>query len=304
MIINLYGFFIALGILVGLLVIDKIMHMQFFVNEDDDGIQVDVFSVFPWVLIPGIIGARLYHVIDYWKYYGENPVEILMVWQGGLGIFGGIIGGIVGIFTVSFYSALRLPAQKFFSSNRTRKSSNSPYAQRRDAVNKKKENFRQAPRAFVKVILRNSLSLLDLGAIGLSIGQAIGRWGNYFNQELYGSPTDLPWGIYIRPENRLVGFENFTHFHPLFLYESIGCLIIFIILITVYSLLFTRKKVGTTFFLYLFLYSFLRFWLEFLRIEGWEWGGAGVNQLVTLGLMIVSGHFLWKRSSHPVIGRA
>jgi phosphatidylglycerol:prolipoprotein diacylglycerol transferase len=126
------------------------------------------------------------------------------------------------------------------------------------------------------------------------LGQAIGRWGNYFNQELYGWPTNLPWGIDIRLENRLPGFEQFTKFHPLFLYESLWCLVIFTLLLmlsTHYSLIIAKKTTGTIFFLYLFLYSFGRFWLEFLRIDSWLIAGMRVNQLVALGLMLLSGAY-------------
>ena len=91
MIINLYGFFIALGILVGVLVVEKINNKFLILNS-----QFSIFNFLAWLLIPGIIGARLYHVIDYWDFYSENLAKILYVWEGGLGIFGGIIGGIFG----------------------------------------------------------------------------------------------------------------------------------------------------------------------------------------------------------------
>jgi len=150
---------------------------------------------------------------------------------------------------------------------------------------------------------------LDLGVVGLSIGQAIGRWGNYFNQELYGLPTSLPWGIYIRLENRLPGFENFTHFHPLFLYESIGCFAIFLILIKKTPILKIKYQIskthiknkktpkrGSIFFQYLFLYSLMRFWLEFLRIDSWKWGFLGAAQWISLGLMLISGLAICKKN--------
>jgi len=89
---NFYGFFIVLGILVGVLVVEKINKKWSMVNG-----QWSMVDVLPYILIPGIIGARLYHVIDYWQYYGENLVDILMVWKGGLGIFGAVIGGMIGI---------------------------------------------------------------------------------------------------------------------------------------------------------------------------------------------------------------
>lgn len=236
MFFHVYGFLISLGILTGLWVAER------FKKELSFSLLDPLF----WVLIGGIIGARIYHLIDYWPYYAQNLIEVFYLWQGGLGIFGGIIGGIFSLWLFKKHKKLT------------------------------KKEF---------------LIMLDLGALGLPLGQAIGRWANYFNQELYGWPTNLPWGIYIKPENRLPGFESFTRFHPLFLYESLACLIIFLLF---YFLLTSGKqrKAGFLFFLYLFLYSLTRFWLEFLRIESWQWGWLKVNQLVALGLMIISAWFL------------
>ena len=262
--INLYGFFVVLGILVGTWIVEKIRKSCLLFTIY---CLPSVFDILPWLLIPGIIGARLYHVFDYWKYYVENPRQIFLVWQGGLGIFGGILGAIVGLW-------IFLKFKKF-----------GPKAHH--PLDDKGLKFNQA-----------FLSLLDLGVIGLSVGQAIGRWGNYFNQELYGLPTNLFWGIYIKPENRLAGFEDFERFHPLFLYESLGCLAIFIVLLLTrrYTLDAKRKKAGSAFFLYLLMYSFLRFWLEFLRIEGWEIVGIRVNQVLSLGLVLISGLAICKKS--------
>lgn len=236
MFFHVYGFLISLGILAGLWVAER------FKKELSFSLLDPLF----WVLIGGIIGARIYHLIDYWSYYAQNLIEVFYLWQGGLGIFGGIIGGIFSLWLFKKHKKLT------------------------------KKEF---------------LIMLDLGALGLPLGQVIGRWANYFNQELYGWPTNLPWGIYIKPENRLAGFESFTRFHPLFLYESLACLIIFLLF---YFLLTSGKqrKAGFLFFLYLFLYSLTRFWLEFLRIESWQWGWLKVNQLVALGLMIISAWFL------------
>lgn len=110
----------------------------------------------------------------------------------------------------------------------------------------------------------NLLKLLDLAALGTIVGQAVGRWGNYFNQELYGLPTDLPWAIPISQINRLPGYETFTHFHPTFLYESLGNLLIFIILLI---FLKYKKNDGQIFFVYLGLYSLLRLLTEFIRLD-------------------------------------
>ncbi len=108
------------------------------------------------------------------------------------------------------------------------------------------------------------LKLLDLLSIGLILGQAIGRWGNYFNQELYGLPTKLVWGIPIELVNRVIGFEQYIYFHPTFLYESLGNLLIFGLLLLVYKY---YKYSGQIFFTYLALYSSLRMSLEFIRLD-------------------------------------
>jgi len=124
---------------------------------------------------------------------------------------------------------------------------------------------------------------------------AIGRWGNYFNQELYGLPTKLFWGIYIRPENRLLEVFEYERFHPLFLYESLWSLFIFGMLIW----LVNKKKVklgeGKLFIYYLGLYGFGRFWLEWLRIESWKVYGLNVAQVISIGLVGMAVFWLKKR---------
>lgn len=109
----------------------------------------------------------------------------------------------------------------------------------------------------------NFLSLLDLFSPFVALGLAIGRWGNYFNQELYGPPNNSFFRIPIALENRLPGFENFQFFQPLFLYESIFCFFVFLFLI----LKFKKSQPGLIFFLFLILYSTFRFLIEFLRID-------------------------------------
>lgn len=123
----------------------------------------------------------------------------------------------------------------------------------------------------------------DYGAVGLILAQAIGRWGNFFNQELYGPPTDLPWGVYIEPSHRLRGLEMYERFHPLFLYESLLDLAIFGILLWVSRRHQAKLLDGDLFWGYLLSYSFVRFWLEFLRPDAWKIGGIATAQLIALG---------------------
>ena len=109
------------------------------------------------------------------------------------------------------------------------------------------------------------LALMDAIAPGVVVAQAIGRWGNYFNQELFGRPTTLPWALKIDPAHRPVGYEKYATFHPTFLYESLWCLLVFGILI--WSEKHFRFKRGQTFALYIALYTFGRVWFEALRVD-------------------------------------
>lgn len=122
---------------------------------------------------------------------------------------------------------------------------------------------------YCKLKKQNFWKLADVIVVGLIAAQIIGRVGNYFNQEIFGKPTNLAWGIPIDVLNRPAGYLNFEYFHPTFLYESFGSLIIFGILLGITLLRFKRKNwiIGNAFLLYLILYSVQRFLLEFLRLD-------------------------------------
>jgi phosphatidylglycerol:prolipoprotein diacylglycerol transferase len=107
----------------------------------------------------------------------------------------------------------------------------------------------------------------DLIAPAVALGQAIGRWGNYFNQELYGKPTDLPWAVTIRPENRVAGYETFARFHPMFLYEMIMNLLICGGLIWIGERFSHRLRSGDLLGLYAIFYFSGRFFLEYLKLD-------------------------------------
>ena len=121
----------------------------------------------------------------------------------------------------------------------------------------------------------NTARWLDIGAPGLILGQAIGRWGNFFNEELFGRPTDLPWAITIPPDKRILGYEGFSQFHPLFFYESMLNLVAFGGLMYIGRRFYGRLKDGDIALLYGMLYGTIRLGLEFLRIDNWV-AGAGV----------------------------
>jgi phosphatidylglycerol:prolipoprotein diacylglycerol transferase len=141
----------------------------------------------------------------------------------------------------------------------------------------------------------NILMLLDAAAPGVALAQGIGRWGNFINQELYGPPTDLPWGIYIRPENRMEGYFQFERFHPLFLYESIWNLSNMAFLLWIWRKFGNRLKTGDLFILYLITYPIGRFLLEFIRLDYVPLWGINLNQMLMLAVAIVSSLVLFLR---------
>jgi phosphatidylglycerol:prolipoprotein diacylglycerol transferase len=190
------------------------------------------------VLPLGIIGARVYHVIDQWGFYSQNPG--LIIGGRGLGIFGAVIGGAVGLIVYTKWKRL------------------------------------------------STLTWLDICAPGLIIAQAIGRWGNFFNQELYGYPTDLPWGVYIDPAHRIAGFEMYEHFHPLFLYESALNLVGFALLLITARKFGKRLLPGELFVGYVVYYGVVRFVLEGFKIDVWQLGGVPTARWLTLIAIIVA----------------
>ncbi len=127
--------------------------------------------------------------------------------------------------------------------------------------------------------------LADLIAPSLILGQAIGRWGNFFNSEAFGRPTDLPWKLYIPLERRPPGYEGFDYFHPTFLYESLWDLMVFAILMSLFLWGLkskSRLKTGTLFLVYMVGYSCGRFWIEGLRMDSLMLGPLRIAQVVSL----------------------
>ena len=122
------------------------------------------------------------------------------------------------------------------------------------------------------------LEWADIAAPSLALGQAIGRWGNFFNQELYGAPTNLPWKIYIDPAHRLAGFENVSYYHPLFAYESLLNLANMLLLLWLLRQFAGRLKRGDIFNVYLIAYPLIRFSLDFLRLDASQVLSLNVNQ--------------------------
>ena len=142
---------------------------------------------------------------------------------------------------------------------------------------------------------------VDVAAPAVALGQAIGRWGNFINQELYGMPSDLPWAIRIAPENRLPGFESFERFHPLFLYESLWNFINLGVLLAISAKYRERLQAGDLFLIYLIIYSVGRFFLEFLRLDPSPVAGIDINQLAMAVVALASAVILILRHRRKAV---
>jgi prolipoprotein diacylglyceryl transferase len=207
----------ALAIIAGILVAVWISERRWVARGGTKGEMADLAV---WAVPFGIVGARLYHVVtDPDRYFGAGGSlwEILYVWRGGLGIWGGIAMGAVGVL-----------------------------------VGAKVRGIKVAP-------------VLDAMAPSVLVAQAFGRWGNWFNQELFGRPTDLPWGLEIDLERRPLGYTDQATFHPTFLYESLWCLAAFAVV--VWADRRWQLGHGRVLALYVMTYTLGRGWIEMLRID-------------------------------------
>ncbi|MEP7291949.1 MAG: prolipoprotein diacylglyceryl transferase, partial [Chloroflexota bacterium] len=163
-------------------------------------------------------------------------------------------------------------------------------------------------------IRRNKLPLapwLDIAAVALPVGQAIGRFANYVNQELYGTVTSLPWGISIDATHRVTPFKSLvdfpvatTRFHPLFLYESIWSVLAFIVLLNLFLRYRSKLRFGDIFLIYVMQYCFIRFLLEFLRVEVAHIPGTAVNSsqaFTFLAFVLAFIVFLYRQRTTPTV---
>jgi phosphatidylglycerol---prolipoprotein diacylglyceryl transferase len=205
------------------------------------------------VVIFGIIGARLYHVIDQWAFYSHDPLRIVLPPYSGLGLYGGVFGGLLGLFIY-----LRRQGEPF-------------------------------------------LRWADACVPAVFIGQAIARWGNFANQELYGRPTDLPWGIAIDCQHRVVTaavdysctrlpFAT-TGFHPLFLYESALTLAGGLLALWLSRRHLARLRDGDLVAMWLVWYGAVRALLEPLR-EGYDWTFFGLPVAILVSLAAIAAGLL------------
>jgi prolipoprotein diacylglyceryl transferase len=241
---HMYGIILAVGVLVGVYVAEQRWRHR---GYPKDGIYDIAF----WVVIWGVIGARVYHVITDYQLFEDDPWRAVQIWRGGLGIWGAVIGGAIAVIVITYRR--KLP----------------------------------------------TLVVMDCMAVGIVLAQAIGRWGNYFNQELFGKPTTLPWGLEISLQHRPVGYRQYETFQPTFLYESLACLAIAGILLLVEHR--ARLKVGQTFALYVALYTLARFFFENLRIDpAHEIAGLRLNAWVSIIVFLFAvAWFVWLGRHEP-----
>ena len=238
--IHWYGVLIVTGVMLGA------VYASWRARQDGESPD-HVWNGLIVAIILAIIGARLYHVFSDpeggmvgWSYYREHPIEILYIWHGGLGIYGAVVGGVLGVVIYAWRAKLR------------------------------------------------PLQWLDYGAPGLALGQFVGRWGNFINQELYGPPTNSSWGLIIAPEHRIYPYNDLTTyppdtlFHPTFLYESLWCLCLFIILALIAHKLKERLLPGDILLGYLIGYPLGRFFVEYFRPDAWMIGSIAAAQLFAI----------------------
>ena len=229
--------FYALCIIVGVAAAIWLGNKRFCAyTENGHGVVADV-AIF--AVPAGVIGGRIYHVLttpeDYFGRDG-NLLDVVKIWNGGLGIWGAISLGAVAALI----------------------------------------NYRYMAR---KKALPSFLVFADAIAPGLLIAQGIGRWGNWFNGELFGRPFNAPWALEIPEYARPPGFESFETFHPTFLYESFWCFAVAAILIA----LGNRRKAGFIFSQYVLFYAVGRFFIEGIRIDrAHEWAGLRLNQYIAI----------------------
>ncbi len=185
-----------------------------------------VTDVAYWAVPSGIIGGRLYHLATSWD-SERTFLDAIAIWRGGLGIWGAISLGALGAYLR--YRVLR-------TRNATEEITYPPFALFMDAL-----------------------------APGIVLAQAIGRWGNWFNVELFGKPSTLPWALEVPLNKRPSDYQSFATFHPTFLYESLWCIAVALLLLWVSQRDLFRD--GGIFLLYVASYSLGRFWIEGLRID-------------------------------------
>ena len=236
--LNAYGLMIAIGVIVAVRIAGR--------RAENKGVGTteDISSIAMWAVPAGVIGGRAYHVLtDYERFQGQW-FDAIKIWQGGLGIWGGVTAGVA----VGWWCARRRGLDAWW--------------------------------------------IISCAAPAIAIAQAIGRWGNWFNQELFGRPTTLPWALEVSNNVAVkAGYTAGTTFHPTFLYESVGCIVLAWLLIRLERRITPAR--GRLFAWYVVGYTVLRFGTESIRIDSaHRVGGMRLNQWVAIGVFAAAVMFL------------
>ena len=236
--LNAYGLMIAIGVIAAVRIAGR------RAEHKGVGTTEDISSIAMWAVPAGVIGGRAYHVLtDYERFQGQW-FDAIKIWQGGLGIWGGVTAGVA----VGWWCARRRGLDAWW--------------------------------------------VISCAAPAIAIAQAIGRWGNWFNQELFGRPTTLPWALEVSSDIAVkAGYTAGTTFHPTFLYESVGCVVLAWLLIRLERRINPAR--GRLFAWYVAGYTVLRFGTESIRIDAsHNVGGMRLNQWVAIGVFVTAVLFL------------
>lgn len=325
--IRYYGIIIVSAMLIAAYVASRLAERT---GRDPD----HIWGALTWAIFPGIVFARLWFVIFppvsltagcapdaiqgpsticrdtawYFANFFNFENGAIAVWSGGLHIFGAVLGGLLGMWlyfgplhnpVARVFHYIFLPIALVFEGAWWLITSTLQRIGGREVTPFEVPKFEsQFPDSGMTMV-----PWLDIAGITLPLAQSIGRWANFVNQELYGTPTNLPWGIAIDPDKRVPPYtaaEYDGNFHPLFLYESLWNFIAFFVLLNLYTRFRDRFRAGDFFLLYLAQYTFIRFFLEFLRIEKAFFPGTEINivQVLCAIIFVLSvGVFAIRRNS-------
>jgi len=231
-----YGLAIAIGVVVAVTIAQRRWAAR-------GGNPSDISGLAGWSVVAGLVGARLYHVVTDYRRFQGHWLDAFKIWEGGLGIPGGLLAGVVTGVVLARRRGLPAP------------------------------------------------ELLDVVAPAIPVAQAIGRLGNWFNQELFGRPTSLPWALRVDPEHRPNGYEHIVTYHPTFLYEALWNLALAALLV-VYERRRPDARPGQLFALYVAGYGVGRLWVEALRIDP-ATHLLGVRVNIWVSLLAIAGSTLW-----------
>jgi prolipoprotein diacylglyceryl transferase len=236
--LNAYGLMIAIGVIVAVRIAGR--------RAENKGVGTteDISSIAMWAVPAGVLGGRAYHVLTDYERFQGHWFDAIKIWQGGLGIWGGVTAGVA----VGWWCARRRGLDAWW--------------------------------------------IISCAAPAIAIAQAIGRWGNWFNQELFGRPTTLPWALQVSGNiAEKAGYVAGTTFHPTFLYESVGCVVLAWLLVRLEQRITPAR--GRLFAWYVVGYTVLRFGTESIRIDtAHHVGGMRLNQWVALGVFAAAVLFL------------